>query len=124
MKPSSISRLLRPTSVAQPLSVCRRSTRTLSTTHPFRQQAQPQPPYPSSSDAPAPEKPVNFYKTHGRAFFKAITLAFLTYQIAYWAWLTLETEEIKDQKNREIKSLEREVRLLEENRKGHRPSTG
>jgi len=113
MKPSTISRVLRPTDVP-PISIW--STRTLSTTRSFRQ-AQPQ--YPSE----APEKPLNFYKTHGRAFFKAITLAFLTYQIAYWAWLTLETEEIKDQKNREIKSLEREVRLLEENRKGHRPGS-
>lgn len=49
-----------------------------------------------------------------------MTLAFLTYQIAYWAWLTLETEEIKDQKNREIKTLEQEVRLLDESRKSQK----
>lgn len=113
MKPLAILRLLRSTG-AQPVSFW--SIRTFTTTRPFRQS---QPQYPSE----APEKPINFYKTHGRAFFKAITLAFLTYQIAYWGWLTLETEEIKDQKNREIKSLEREVRLLEENKKGHRPGS-
>ncbi|KIW30187.1 uncharacterized protein PV07_05948 [Cladophialophora immunda] len=77
----------------------------------------------SSASSPQPERPVNFYSTHGRAFFKAITLAFLTYQIAYWAWLTVETEYLKDQKNREVKSLEQEVRLLDEGRKAHRPGT-
>ncbi|OAP62122.1 hypothetical protein AYL99_04325 [Fonsecaea erecta] len=77
----------------------------------------------SSTSSSQPERPVNFYTTHGRAFFKAITLAFLTYQIAYWGWLTLETEYLKDQKNREIKSLEQEVRLLDEGRKAHRPSS-
>jgi hypothetical protein len=46
-------------------------------------------------------------------------MAFLTYQIVYWTWLTLETEEIKDQRNREIKGLEGEVKLLDEGRKGH-----
>jgi hypothetical protein len=71
-----------------------------------------------------PERPVNFYQVHGRAFAKVITLSFLTYQITYWTWLLLETEGIKDQKNREIKSLEQEVRLLEEGKKGHKPGAG
>ncbi len=60
-----------------------------------------------------------YYQTHGRALFKCLTLAFLTYQIVYWTWLTLETEEIKDQKNREIRGLEGEVKLLEEGRWSH-----
>jgi hypothetical protein len=68
-----------------------------------------------------PERPANFYTTYGRAFAKVITLAFLTYQITYWTWLTLETEAIKDEKNREIRSLEHEIRLLDEGRKSHRP---
>ncbi|EXJ79079.1 hypothetical protein A1O3_08580, partial [Capronia epimyces CBS 606.96] len=89
-------------------------TRGLSTSLPLRQaQVQPQP-------QPPPEKPVNFYQTHGRAVFKALTLAFLSYQIVYWTWLTLETEEIKDQKNREIETLEREVRLLDESRRAQK----
>lgn len=37
----------------------------------------------------------------------------------YWTWLTLETEEIRDRKNREIKGLEGEVRLLDEGRRSH-----
>jgi len=93
------------------------SSRTLTTTRPLKQTG------PRYSTDVQPEKPINFYKTHGRAFFKAITLAFLTYQIVYWAWLTLETEETMDQKKREIKSLESEVRLLDDSRKSHRPAT-
>ena len=82
--------------------------RGFTTTRPVRQQY-------------AAEKHTNIYQTHGRAIFKALTLAFFSYQVVYWAWLTLETEEIKDQKKQEIKSLEREVRLLDEGRKAHRP---
>ncbi|KIX00271.1 uncharacterized protein Z518_10410 [Rhinocladiella mackenziei CBS 650.93] len=113
MKPFRISTLLRPT---QPLTYTvpfRSTSRSLNTTPPLRQ--------PKSASNTSPEQPVNFYKVYGRALFKSLTLAFLSYQIAYWTWLTLETEDIKDQKNREIKSLEREVRLLDESRKAHRP---
>ena len=39
--------------------------------------------------------------------------------MVYWSWLLLETEEEKDKKNREIKSLEGEVRLLTEGRGSH-----
>lgn len=75
---------------------------------------------PSPASSETEEVRPNFYRTHGRAFFKAITLAFFSYQVFYWAWLTLETEEIRDQKNREISSLESEVRLLDEGRRSHR----
>ena len=54
--------------------------------------------------------------------FKSLTLAFFTYQVVYWAWLTLETEEIKDRTNQEIKSLESEVRLLDASRRAQRTS--
>ncbi|KAK5050992.1 hypothetical protein LTR84_003551 [Exophiala bonariae] len=64
------------------------------------------------------DRPVNFYRSHGRALFKALTLAFFSYQVVYWSWLTLETEELKANKDQEIKSLETQVRLLDETRKG------
>ena len=67
-----------------------------------------------------PQQRYNFYRTHGRAFFKSFTLAFLTYQIVYWSWLTFEAEEIRDNKDAEIKSLENEVRLLDEGRHNHK----
>jgi hypothetical protein len=68
------------------------------------------------------DRPVNFYRSHGRALFKALTLAFFSYQIVYWSWLTLETEELKAHRDQEIKSLETQVRLLDESRKGQPPS--
>ena len=39
-------------------------------------------------------------------------MAFLSYQIFYWAWITLEAEDSKDEKRAIIKSLEEEARLL------------
>lgn len=54
----------------------------------------------------------NFYRSHGRALFKSLTLAFFSYQVFYWSWITLETETMKDEKNREIAGLESEVKLL------------
>ena len=93
------------------------TTRTLTTTFPRQH------PDPPVSSPPAPPSPppqggsTNFYRTHGRALFKALTLAFFSYQIIYWAWLTLETEEIKDQKTREIEGLEAQVRRLDQLRK-------
>ena len=76
--------------------------------------------HPQQNDynTPRPQQ-YNFYRTHGRAFFKSFTLAFLTYQIIYWSWLTIEAEEIRDTKDAEIKSLENEVRLLDEGRQNH-----
>ena len=85
---------------------------------------------PSPSTPPAPAPPTrqpsphtSFYKTHGRALFKALTLAFFSYQVCYYAWLVLETEETKDRTSREIKSLEGEVRLLDEGRRSHLPKS-
>ncbi len=82
----------------------------------------------SISEPKTQSRHYGFYTTHGRALLKAFTLAFFTYQIMYYAWMTLETEETKDQKTREIKSLEGEVRLLDEGRRSHggdeRPTMG
>ena len=69
----------------------------------------------SLPDTPSPPG-YNFYRTHGRAFFKSFTLAFLTMQLVQWAWLVAETEEEKDARNAEIRKLEGEVRLLGEGR--------
>lgn len=109
--------LLRPPQVLTPLRI---PTRNFSPRVSLRKSHQTR----SSSSSAQPERPTNFYQLHGRALFKALTLAFLTYQIVYWAWLTLEADEIKDQKNHEIKSLEQEVRLLDESRRAHRPGGG
>ena len=77
---------------------------------------------PSHRSTPSPH--TSFYRTYGRALFKALTLAFFTYQVVYWAWLVLETEEIKAEKSREMETLEDEVRLLDERRKRSLPAEG
>ncbi|ETN38992.1 uncharacterized protein HMPREF1541_07034 [Cyphellophora europaea CBS 101466] len=97
-------------------SPLRPTLRSLSTTQPLRQHRPTPPP---ASDTPSPPR-YNFYRTHGRAFFKSFTLAFLTMQLVQWAWLVAETEEEKDARNAEIRKLEGEVRLLGEGRGSHR----
>lgn len=95
-------------------------------TSPVRQQSPPLSPQPSErpSASRAPNLHTSFYRTHGRALFKALTLAFFTYQVVYWAWLVLETEELKEHKSREIRGLEGEVRLLDEQRKARLTTRG
>lgn len=96
-------------------------TRSLTTSIPRLQQSrQHQSPPPSSPSEEPSEPHYNFYRTHGRAFFKALTLAFLTMQLAHWSWLVLETEEERDTRNAQIRALEGEVRLLDEGRRTHR----
>lgn len=61
----------------------------------------------------------NFYRSHGRALFKSLTLAFFSYQVFYWAWITLEAETTKDEKRKIITGLEEEVRLLASGKGSH-----
>lgn len=89
--------------------------------HPKVRHLSTYPPLRQAHHAPD-EQPVNFYRSHGRALFKALTLAFLSYQIVYYVWLTLETEELKEHKDREIQTLETQVRLLDEARRNQPPS--
>ena len=118
----SLRRLLSPRILhqAQPHTLTRRTfittarcLRDSSHTNPFI------PPTPRSQRSPSSGGSTNFYRSHGRALFKSLTLAFLSYQIFYWAWITLETETMKDEKTRSIKGLEGEVRLLSEGRGSH-----
>jgi hypothetical protein len=72
-----------------------------------------QPPPEPNSYYPEPQPSHRtFYRIYSRAIFKAFTLAFLTYQIVYWYWLTIESDEERDELEREIKGLEGAVRLL------------
>lgn len=40
-------------------------------------------------------------------------MATLTYQVAYWGWTTLEQNEIREEKKKEIESLEAKVAELQ-----------
>jgi len=101
----------------------RTAQRTFSTTRLRQQEQYPsnqqQYSHPASKPAKSSNPSTNFYKSHSRALFKSLTMAFLSYQIFYWAWLTFETEAMKDEKGAEIKALEGEVRLLGSGRGTH-----
>ncbi|KAH8804626.1 hypothetical protein F5884DRAFT_419530 [Xylogone sp. PMI_703] len=68
----------------------------------------------SSSDATAAgQKPVSphigFYKTFARPIAKVLLMATLTYQMAYWAWVKLEKDEIRAEREAEISALEHKL---------------
>ncbi|EPS26003.1 hypothetical protein POX_c04378 [Penicillium oxalicum] len=52
------------------------------------------------------------YKTFAKPFSKVFLGAVLTYQLLYWTWLKLETDESKLEKNEEMSSLEKKAREL------------
>ncbi|KAJ9142543.1 hypothetical protein NKR19_g7185 [Coniochaeta hoffmannii] len=54
-----------------------------------------------------------FYKTFTRPVAKCLLLAMFTYQLAYYAWVKLETDEIRHEKDAEIASLEEQVKALQ-----------
>ncbi|CAI0642131.1 unnamed protein product [Colletotrichum noveboracense] len=54
-----------------------------------------------------------FYKTFTRPVLKVLLMATLIYQVAYWGWTTLEQDEIREEKKKEIESLEAKVAELQ-----------
>ncbi|OJJ88881.1 uncharacterized protein ASPGLDRAFT_116650 [Aspergillus glaucus CBS 516.65] len=52
------------------------------------------------------------YKTFVSPFAKVFLGAIFTYQVIYWTWLKLETDEIKVEKNKEVAALEKKAREL------------
>ncbi|RKU41847.1 hypothetical protein DL546_000190 [Coniochaeta pulveracea] len=67
-----------------------------------------------SSSATRPKSPTSdFYKTFTRPVAKCLLLAMFTYQLAYFAWVKLETEEIRKKKTAEIAGLEEQVKELQ-----------
>ncbi|KAL2046048.1 hypothetical protein N7G274_001495 [Stereocaulon virgatum] len=60
---------------------------------------------------PKPTSPhVGFYKSFGRPIAKVFLGAVFTYQVVYWTWVKLETEEIRERNNAQISTLEAEIR--------------
>merc|ERR1712000_573148 len=51
----------------------------------------------------------DFYKQFTRPVTKVLLMAVLTYQLVYFGWMTLETEEIKAQADATIGTLEGKV---------------
>ncbi|KAH8909013.1 hypothetical protein BR93DRAFT_977104 [Coniochaeta sp. PMI_546] len=54
-----------------------------------------------------------FYKTFTRPVAKCLLLAMFTYQLAYFAWVKLETDEIREERQAEVASLEEQVKNLQ-----------
>lgn len=78
--------------------------------------AQPPPPQPQC-EPPAATRPNPHRQLYKRGGFgRPIALNFLiamcTFQVIYWSWLKLESMEIKQQKQDEIKSLEGQLKSL------------
>jgi hypothetical protein len=59
---------------------------------------------------PAKTNPTTqFYKTFTRPIAKVLLTATLTYQFLYWAWVKLETDEIRAETDATITDLEAKV---------------
>ncbi|KFH46266.1 hypothetical protein ACRE_029370 [Hapsidospora chrysogenum ATCC 11550] len=50
-----------------------------------------------------------FYKTFTRPVAKVLLMAVLTYQLIYWSWVKLETDEIRAERDATIADLEAKV---------------
>ncbi|KAJ9212167.1 hypothetical protein DTO166G4_6232 [Paecilomyces variotii] len=57
------------------------------------------------------------FRAFGRPFAKVFLGAILTYQILYWTWFKLETDESKLEKNGQIAALEDKAREMISTRK-------
>ncbi|RDL41390.1 uncharacterized protein BP5553_01369 [Venustampulla echinocandica] len=72
----------------------------------------------STDSQPKPSSPTtSFYKTFTRPVAKVLLMATFTYQLAYWAWVKLEKDEIKAQRSAEITELEAQLTALTEDKK-------
>ncbi|BCR90805.1 uncharacterized protein ACHE_60691A [Aspergillus chevalieri] len=101
---SSTARYICPFRILQQLS----TRRTLSTTLP-RNNASPPPSAPKENSSY--RDGMSRYKTFVSPFAKVFLGAIFTYQVIYWTWLKLETDEIKVEKTK-VAALEKKAREL------------
>ncbi|KAK9414444.1 putative Inner membrane assembly complex subunit 17 [Seiridium unicorne] len=85
----------------------------------LRSQAQPQTRFYSQSAGlrPSQQQP-SFYKTFSRPIFKVALMAIFTYQLAFYAWTKLETDEIRADAAATIADLEKRIEVLEQSKAG------
>lgn len=55
---------------------------------------------------------LGFYRSFGRPIAKVFLGGVVTYQTVYWVWVKLETDEVKEEKRKDISDLEAEVRRI------------
>ncbi|KAI6275048.1 hypothetical protein MCOR27_007143 [Pyricularia oryzae] len=82
-----------------PLVTSFRTTTVFGRAQPFRKIR-----YSSSSSKPSLSG--NFYKTFGRPILKVVLSAMFVYQVAYYGWVKMETDEITRDREAEIAKLE------------------
>ncbi|RKL14632.1 hypothetical protein BFJ68_g6188 [Fusarium oxysporum] len=51
-----------------------------------------------------------FYRTFTRPIAKTLLIAVFTYQLAYWTWVKLETDEIRAEREATIEKLETTIK--------------
>lgn len=102
MRVSPLRRLARP----RPAPLSLRQRRWQSTQH-----AESAPPsQPRTQQKPNPHS--NFYKTFGRPLVKNFLIATAVFQALYYGWAKLESIEVKQEKEREVRSLQGEIEGL------------
>ncbi|TLS27340.1 hypothetical protein PpBr36_04478 [Pyricularia pennisetigena] len=94
-----------------PLVTGFRTTTAVGRTQPFRQIRCSS----SSSSSPSskPSLSGSFYKTFGRPILKVVLSAMFVYQVAYYAWVKMETDEITRDRQAEIAKLEDQLSALQ-----------
>ncbi|TLD23985.1 hypothetical protein PspLS_06628 [Pyricularia sp. CBS 133598] len=66
-----------------------------------------------SSSSSKPSLSGDFYKTFGRPILKVVLSAMFVYQVAYYAWVKMETDEITRDRQAEIAKLEDKLSALQ-----------
>ncbi|KAL3589350.1 hypothetical protein FPOAC2_11516 [Fusarium poae] len=51
-----------------------------------------------------------FYRTFTRPIAKTLLIAVFTYQLAYWTWVKLETDEVRAERDATIEKLETTIK--------------
>ncbi|EPE09731.1 hypothetical protein F503_07507 [Ophiostoma piceae UAMH 11346] len=66
-----------------------------------------------NSSSSEPSAYSSFFKTFGRPIAKVSLMAVFAYQLVFFAWMKLETDDIRSSRNAEIASLETQVKELQ-----------
>ncbi|KAJ5577825.1 uncharacterized protein N7459_006789 [Penicillium hispanicum] len=66
----------------------------------------------SSQNPSSYRQGINAYRTFAGPFGKVFLGAVFTYQVIYWTWVKLETDEDKLERNKEAATLEKKAREL------------
>ncbi|KAF4338803.1 hypothetical protein FBEOM_7273 [Fusarium beomiforme] len=69
----------------------------------------------------APSPVSQFYRTFTRPIAKTLLIAVFTYQLAYWAWIKIETDEIRAEREATIEKLETTIKDYDAATKAKKP---